>query len=82
MHDIVREVFKNYFERDDLEDLNDQNLKGFNEKKISDFLIYYKEYFADNLYEFMLEEISYLGANFTLDAFIFRIIGYGALNTY
>jgi len=84
LHEIYREVFKNYFDsREDIEDLEEQEAKGFNEKKIADFLIYYKDYFVDgSLSEFMLEEITYLGANFTLDAFIFRIIGYGALNTY
>jgi hypothetical protein len=82
LHDIYKEVFKNYFGKEELEDLAEQEAKGFNEKKIADFLIYYKEYFADNLSEFMLDEVRYLGANFSLDAFIIRIIGYGALNTY
>ena len=82
LHDIYKEVFKNYFGKEDMEDLAEQEAKGFNEKKIADFLIYYKEYFADNLSEFMLDEVRYLGANFSLDAFIIRIIGYGALNTY
>lgn len=82
LQDIYRHVFKNYFGRENMEDLERQEIRGFNEKKIADFLIYYKEYFDDNLCEFMLDEIKYLGANFSLDAFIFRIIGYGALNTY
>ena len=82
LHEIYKEVFKNYFGREDMQDLAEQEAKGFNEKKIADFLIYYKDYFEDGLCEFMLEEMSYLGANFSLDAFIFRIIGYGALNTY
>jgi len=82
MHEIIREVFENYYGREDMEDLDKQDFRGFNEKKISDFLIYHKEYFSDNLTEFMLEEITYLGINFSLDAFIFRVLGYGALNTF
>jgi hypothetical protein len=80
-HEIVREVFQSYFGKDDMEDLEKQDFHSFNEKKISDFLIYYKDYFADKLSEFMMEELQYLGTNFSLDAFIFRILGYGALNT-
>lgn len=82
LHDIYKEVFKNYFSKEDMEDINELELRGFNEKKIADFLIYYKEYFSHDICDFMLDEVKYLGANFSLDAFIFRIIGYGALNTY
>ncbi len=82
MHEIIREVFENYYQKDYMEDMDKIDFQSFNEKKISDFLIYYKDYFSDDLTEFMIEESSYLGANFSLDIFIFRIIGYGALNTF
>lgn len=81
-HEIVRDVFYHYYSRDGMENLDKQSLYSFSYNKISDFLVFYKEYFDDNLVKFMLEEVSYLGRNFNVDAFIFRILGYGCLNTF
>ena len=81
-HEIIREVFINYHNRDGMEYLDLQAMNNFNYNKISDFVVFYKEYFDDKLIKFILEETNYLGRNFSLDAFIFRILGYGCLNSY
>lgn len=81
MHEIVRKVFEDHSLKQE-ENNKKSDLEAFDEKKITDFLIYYKEYFPENLSEFMIEEVSYLGTNFTIDAFIFRILGYGSLNSF
>jgi hypothetical protein len=78
MHEIVSETFNNYIGINEMEKIGNSN---FNEKKISDFLLYYKNYFTEESIEFMQEELQYLGARFSLDAFIFRILGYSSLNT-
>ena len=78
MHEIVSETFNNYIGINEMEKIGNSN---FNEKKISDFLLYYKNYFTEESIEFMQEELQYLGARFSLDAFIFRILGYSILNT-
>jgi len=79
-HEIVRETFENYFGNEDIGKLGPGS-SNFNEKKITDFLLYYRDYFTEENIEFMQEEIQYLGNRFSLDSFIFRILGYSSLNT-
>lgn len=68
---IIYEVFQHYFnERDEkIEPIKGKTEKELNLNKISDFLLYYPNYFQEKERDFILDEIEYLSEKFSIDAF-------------